>query len=104
MAEFNLKVLDKTLCLYPPDSYEAELIRRAQLSKRAELHLIRAKMDILAGEWDAASIHLLEANEQYRSKKIELVVKLLEVFPGLVRSLYKLRRSMLQTYRDGLKA
>jgi glycosyltransferase involved in cell wall biosynthesis len=100
MAESSLKVLGKARSLWPAGSDELSLLEQATAAKTAELAAIRGKIALRSGDVNGAAAYLTEANRFYRSSKIRIVLSLLELAPGLVRFLFRLRGSLLPAYSE----
>ena len=101
MAEYNLKVLTKSLALWPEDSNEAQLLLRERAKTTAELERFRGKQALQNQDFPLAAAHLQAANGYYKSAKLSAVVVLLQLTPGLVRLAYRLRYSLFRAYREG---
>jgi len=99
MAEFNLRVLNNSLCLWPADSEEAALLRKAAAEKTAELETVRGKLALLNRDFTAARAHLQASNTHYRSPKLGAVIVMIRFAPSLVRVMYTLRQIMFPAYR-----
>lgn len=99
MAEFNLKVLTKSLSYWPENSKEIKLLRKSVEDKKAELEMIEGKLALRDRDAVAARTHFLAANTHYKSPKLALLIVLLRLFPALVRMTYILRGLVLPVYR-----
>jgi len=99
MAEFNLRVLTNSLSLWPADSEEVTLLRRATAQKTAELETIRGKFALMNRDFTAARAHLQASNTHYRSLKLGAVIVMIRLAPSLVRVVYTLRQNMFPAYR-----
>jgi len=99
MAELNLRVLTHSLCLWPADSEEVALLRKAAAEKTAELETIRGKLALVNRDFPAARAHLQASNTHYRSPKIQAIIVLIRFAPSLVRIIYTLRQTMFPVYR-----
>lgn len=102
MAEHNIKVLSKSLSLWPPEAEEARLLREARDIKTAELESTRGKVALQKGEIDSSVLHLRAANAFYRSAKMTAVIAVLSHAPWLAISAFKLRTRLFRAYRDEL--
>lgn len=98
MAEFNLRVLHKSLSLWPDDSEEVELLRKAAAEKTAELETITAKLALVNRDFNAARTHFHASNSYYRSPKLWAIITLLRFLPSLVRATYTLRKMVFPAY------
>ena len=99
MAEIKLRVLTNSLCLWPADSEEVTLLRKAAEEKRAELEAIRGKIALVNRDFTAARAHLQASNTHYRSPKLGAIIVLIRFAPSLVRVMYTLRQIMFPAYR-----
>lgn len=99
MAELNLRVLNKALGLWPADSDEVRLLRKAVAEKTAELETIRGKLALVNRDFTAARAHLQASNTHYRSPKLRAIIELIRFVPSLVRVMYALRQIMFPAYR-----
>jgi glycosyltransferase involved in cell wall biosynthesis len=100
MAEYNIQVLTKSFALWPQDSEEGQLLLQAKSKKVAELETIRGKLALLRQDIPEAITHFLAANTYYKSAKKSAVIFLLRHTPRLVKSAYKVRKSLFRSYRE----
>lgn len=100
MAEYNLRVLNNALALWPQDSEEVKLLLEAIVYKEADLETLRGKLALQNRDISAAITHLQAANSYYKSAKISIVVFLLKMIPALVLSAIKLRGLLFRSHRD----
>lgn len=100
MADYNLRVLNNALALWPDDSEEVKLLHEAIASKEAHLETLRGKLALRNSDVSSAISHLRAANRYHKSAKISMVVSLLRVSPALVLSVMKLRGLLFQSHRD----
>ena len=98
MAEFNIRVLTNSLSLWPGDSEEVRLLRKAAAEKTAELETIRGKLALLNRYFAAARHHFRASNSHYRSSKLWTIIALLRFAPSLVRATYTLRKTVFPAY------
>jgi glycosyltransferase involved in cell wall biosynthesis len=98
MAEFSLRVLAQSLSLWPADSEEATLLRRAAMEKRAELETIKGKLALVNRDFAAARAHFQASNSHYQSSKLRAIIALLRFAPSLVRATYTLRNAVFPAY------
>jgi glycosyltransferase involved in cell wall biosynthesis len=100
MAKYNIKVLTKSLALWPRDSEEVRLLLQAKDQKIAELETIRGKLALRNQDIPAVVAHLQTANSYYKSAKMSVVIVLLKLVPWLVVSASELRSLLFRAYRD----
>jgi glycosyltransferase involved in cell wall biosynthesis len=98
MAEFGLRVLGHSLSLWPDDSEEAMLLRRAATEKKAELENIKGKLALVNRDFTAARAHFQASNSHYQSSKLRAIILLLRFVPSLVRATYTLRKLAFPAY------
>lgn len=103
MANYNLRVLNNALGLWPEGSEERKLLLQAKATKAAELENIRGKLALREQDIPTAITHLQAANNFYKSGKISAVLFLLRIAPSLVVSLFKLRGTLLPSYHERAK-
>jgi len=99
MAEHNIKVLNKALSLWPPDSREHNEILQARAQKTAELETVKAKLALREQRIEDAIFHLKAANSFYKTTKLAIVITVLRLMPGTVISLAKLRGMLFRAHR-----
>jgi len=99
MAEFNLKVLNKALNLFPQGSAESLATARAIEKKHAEIAMINGKLAMLNRDPEAAIRHFAAANEYYHSGKTNLLIKALKIAPDALLGLYLLRGRIWKKYQ-----
>jgi glycosyltransferase involved in cell wall biosynthesis len=99
MGEFNLRVLNKALSLFPQGSTESLATISAIERKNAEIAMINAKLAMLNRDSEAAVRHFTAANEYYRSGKTDLIIRALKLAPGALLSLYLLRGRIWRKYQ-----
>jgi hypothetical protein len=99
MAEFNLRVLNKALSLFPQGSAGFLAASQAIEKKHAEIEMIDGKLALLNKDSDAAVRHFTAANLYYRSGKNDLVIKALKLAPGALLGLYTLRGRIWKKYQ-----
>ncbi|HZY64220.1 MAG TPA: glycosyltransferase [Edaphobacter sp.] len=99
MADYNLRVLNNSLNLWPQDSEESRLLHEAIASKTADLEIIRGKLSLRNGKTPAAIDHFREANRYYKSKKIAAVIFMLKLAPSIVSGAVRLRESFFRAHR-----
>lgn len=100
MADYNLRVLNMSLPLWPEASPEANLLRAAKANKQAELATLRAKLAIRKQDIPSAITCLQEANSHYQSTKLTILITLLQRMPKLVTAAFHLRAALLPAHRD----
>jgi glycosyltransferase involved in cell wall biosynthesis len=98
MAEFNIRVLTNSLSLWPDDSEEVRLLRKAGAEKTAELETILGKQSLEKRNFAAARHHFQISNSYYRSPKLWAIIALLRFVPSLVRATYTLRKMVFPAY------
>jgi hypothetical protein len=84
MTRHLLKVFEKcarTLKLTPSD---IEILNQQITSNRARLHLHEGKHALIAGGANVALDHFQQANQHFRSPKLNLVIVLLRHLPRVV--------------------
>lgn len=99
MAEYSIRVLTKSLSLWPADSEEGRLLREAKADKIAGLETIRGKIALRNQDFPVAIAHLKVANGHYRSAKMYAVIALLKVAPRIVATTYRLRGELFLAHR-----
>lgn len=99
MTESNIKVLNKSLALWPPDSDEGKELRIARAERTAELEILKSKLALREERIQDAILHLQAANNHYKSPKLSLITSVLRFMPGTVAALYHLRGSMFRAHR-----
>jgi glycosyltransferase involved in cell wall biosynthesis len=100
MGEYNIQVLTKSLSLWPQDSEEVRLLLQQREKRVAELETTRGKQTLLDEDFSAAIGHFEAANTYYKSAKNSILIFLLRLMPGLVRSFFRLRGLVFRAYRD----
>ena len=100
MAEFSLRVLNKSLALWPQNSEEVKLLLEARARKTAELEMIKGKLALQDHNIAEAITHLQATNRYYKSTRISMIISLLKIAPALVVGLFQLRRSLFRSYRE----
>ncbi len=100
MADYNLRVLNMSLPLWPENSREANLLLAAKANKQAELATLRAKLALQKQDIPSAIAFLQEANSHYNSPKLSMVITLLRWMPKLVTAAFQLRASLLPAHRE----
>lgn len=103
MADYNLRVLNNALTLWPQDSEEGKLLVEAIAMKAAEKENILGKLALRNQNIPAAITHLDAANRYYKSRKISAVISLLRLAPSLVVALFKLRGLLFPAYHEAAK-
>jgi glycosyltransferase involved in cell wall biosynthesis len=99
MGEFNLKVLNKALNLFPQGSVESLATARAIEKKHAEIAMINGKLALLNRDSEAAVRHFTVANKYYHSGKTDLLIKALKYAPDALLGLYLLRGRIWKKYQ-----
>jgi len=100
MADYNLRVLNNALALWPSNSEEKRLLVEAIARKEAERHIVLGKLALRDKNTSTAIAQLQAANSYYKSSKISAVLSLLKVAPALVVNTMKLRGLIFRSHRD----
>lgn len=100
MAEYNIRVLTKSLALWPSDTEEAKLLQIAKASKTAELDNLKAKQALRDQDFATACRYFKAANEFYKSPKLSIVIALMTFFPSLVRMSFLVRGAFFPAHRQ----
>jgi glycosyltransferase involved in cell wall biosynthesis len=100
MADYNLRVLNNALSLWPSNSDEKRLLVEAIARKEAEQHTVLGKLALRDQNIPAAITQLQSANTYYKSRKISVIISLLKLAPPLVVGAMKLRGLMFRSHRD----
>jgi hypothetical protein len=88
MLESFLGVLAKTATAPNLSATQRAVIEQQILVERATLEVEKAKCAVIAGDAETAISHLSNANTQRKSSKIAMILLLLRVAPGFLRTLY----------------
>jgi glycosyltransferase involved in cell wall biosynthesis len=99
MAEHNIKVLNKALTLWAPESQEHKEILQARAQKTAELETVKAKLSLRDQRIADAIVHFKAANTFYKTTKLAMVIAILRIMPGAVIALSKLRGMLFRAHR-----
>jgi glycosyltransferase involved in cell wall biosynthesis len=99
MAEYNIKVLTKSMSLWPQDSEEVKLLLQAKTQKLIELELIQGKRALGNMDVPGALVHFQAANGYRKTPKLSAVISLLKLSPALVLAFLKLRGRLLPEYK-----
>jgi len=103
MADYNLRVLNSALTLWPQDSEERKLLIEAIATKTAEKENILGKLALRNRNFPLAITHLKAANRHYKSIKVSAVISLLRLAPSLVVALFKLRGLLFPAYHEAAR-
>jgi glycosyltransferase involved in cell wall biosynthesis len=103
MADYNLRVLNNAITLWPQDSEEGKLLVKAIAIKTAEKENTLGKLALRNRNIPVAITHLEAANRYYKSPKISAVISLLRRTPALVVALFKLRGLLFPSYHEAAK-
>jgi GT2 family glycosyltransferase len=90
MLEAKIQVADKCLRTLTLTPAEEMALRRARIGTVANLNRERGRAAFFAGDTREAIARLREANQTLNSKKLFIVIALLQVAPGLLHSVYGL--------------
>jgi glycosyltransferase involved in cell wall biosynthesis len=101
MAQSNLKVLNKSLPLWPSGSKEHQELSKAISNKTATIELLKGKNALKTRNIDEGISHLEAANEHYKSPRLAMILFLLKLMPGPIATLFRLRNSLFKAYREG---
>src|ERR1017187_329596 len=91
MIEAFLAVLAKAARDPHLTAAQREVLKRQCVVERTSVELHKGKRAFLAGDVEAAVVHLSQANMQYKSLKLAAVLMLLRVAPSFLRALYQWR-------------
>jgi glycosyltransferase involved in cell wall biosynthesis len=91
MAEFRIRVLNKSLSLFPAGAREIDLLHQAIETVSSEREIVFGKLALRAGNTQDALEHFEAANRHDPGSKIGLLVKALRYCPAIVLGLYRLR-------------
>lgn len=100
MADYNLRVLNNAITLWPSNSEEKRLLVEAIARKEAERHIVLGKLALRDKNISTAITQLQAANNYYKSSKISATLTLLKVAPALVVNAMKLRGLLFRSHRD----
>lgn len=100
MAEHSLRVLTKSLTLWPPESREHQDLLAARAKRAADFEIVKAKIALQERLVSDAISHIETANEFFKSSKLVALVALLRVVPAPVIALVRMRGSLFRAYRD----
>jgi glycosyltransferase involved in cell wall biosynthesis len=89
MADWHLKVLQKSRALWPKESNEGNLLEIATARRMADLAIFRGRQKLRAGDVNSALMQFTEAKRYYHSVKLSAVIVLLRLAPGLSRYLFR---------------
>jgi glycosyltransferase involved in cell wall biosynthesis len=91
MIESFIGVLSKSVVRPDLSPADREIIARQILVERSRMELEQAKRAFLAGDREMAITYLARANVERKSLKLSLVLALLRIAPGMLKTLYDWR-------------
>lgn len=100
MGEHSLRVMNKSLTLWPPDSREHQNLLAAIARRRADFEIVKAKIALKDRRVSDAIYHFEAANGYFKSSKLAAVIAVLRVLPAPIIALFRLRGSLFRAYRD----
>lgn len=89
--EGEIRVLQKTRLRTDLTPAERSALEATLKRRLADVEVIRGKRSLLEGDFDAASSSFQFANDYFHSLKLRLVLVSLQIAPGLVRRIYRVR-------------
>ena len=89
--EGEIHVLQKTRLRTDLTPAERSALEATLKRRMADVEVIRGKRSLLEGDFDAALSSFQFANDYFHSLKLRLVLVLLQIAPGLVRRMYRVR-------------
>lgn len=93
-ARRSLTALETLERKYQLSDAEKKAVSNRRLSAVAEFELESGKYELTLENYEKAREHFISANRYYRKSKLDVVVKLLEIKPRLVRKMFeKFRRT-----------